>query len=1125
MEALMLYVDMRYVIGIQCTDGIPKSIVLPNREERIWLFFYEDINHDKIVYSKNNESHYLNNEPHYFGDVFPKILDSRIEFTRFRRKKALRDIFYESKMFEDLKTPFSTEQNIETFVSFSADVPLAARSIFLEELGVAGFSVKLSVARIEHLALENAKNKNLIFEEGQYLVLNACNENLHYSLYDNTGRIFVRKDQDKLEGLGTDLRGRALVEEVVKKANIGNHYLETPNDFNLEYQRMTQLFLSKWILKLDNARNNIPIAIDNVWFAAAPNNKQTIQIKKKDIDEHTKAIVDDIVRKLGGFVSKAGSKEMLKGLLLIGDTFSNSMFESALNEQFNCSSKPIIRYRISEIKDIVSTYPYLDLEQFSADAKLFSNNAEAERIRIENAIREEEERQKAAQEQEEREQRERAAYDAEKMYNVEMQGVYEYETKKDYVRMLESCEAALKHKPNDAEALKKKKEAERCIAQEDVKSEQYNNAIKKAKECYDAGQYKDALFHSESALNLRTDSSEAKRIRDNSQKILDTQARIEKFTTRADLFIGQKLYDQAASELQKILTIDPNNKVAKKKLNEIKTILQKAQKEIDNLVEQLKKSESDEDYNKAIALCEKLKAVDSSNVSKWGNEINRLKEVSEKTEKERELLSDLRKKINAANFEEQWDMVAKLCMEYLRIRPDDGISSRLEKANVQLKEKAEEKQFQEGLSVVKERITEKKWKEAEDALNKLQKQFPDKESICKKLRVIIFSGQDESEVNNPKVSKRVKPQPNEKDFFDEDFPKRKATKTGAIVKSATWFDEDFAKKPSETQKKAHHHDNESKKTIGNDFFDEDSVSANRQSESKRKDDFFELESVKSQTGDDFFDNNSKSHFNYDCVHSSVLAPIEVKRKSQLCIQVYLHRIEETNSVIANAKRIQPNTGHRDTITLPTPIIKGEKVEVLVNIFGESLLMSNKKCVVWPGSYTKCIFNYYVPDNIGINELSCWVLLSVNGIPVGEMCFTTKIVETPRLLEQEIKAHKYNKVFVSYSHIDEDKVKFLHEGLKVGSIPHFFDRSSLKPGDVFPKVIQEYIETSDLFILCWSENASKSEYVAKELEQALDRAFPKVQPLEAAKLTIYPISIEPRADLPINMRNQYYFGKM
>lgn len=820
METLMLYVDRQYVIGVQCIDGIPKSIVLPNHEERIWLYFFEDIDHDKVVYGKNNESHYLNNEAHYFGDVFPKILDSRNEFTRFRRKKALRNIFSESKIFEDLINPFSSDRGIETYVSFSTDIPLAAQSVFLEELAESGFSVKISVARIEQLALENARNKKQIIDEGQYLVLNACNENLHYSLYDYSGEFFVRIDEDKLEGLGADLRGRALVEEVVKKANLGNHYLKTNADFDFEYQRMTQLFLGKWIVKLDNAKQNIPFALDNVWFSIAPNNKQTIQIKKKDVDEHTKAIVDDIVKVLGSFVSRAGNKERLKGLIQLGDTFSNSMFEGALNEQFNFASKPIVRHRISEIKEIVSTYLDIDLEQFSADTKKFSNNAEAERIRIENAIREEEERKKAGKEQEEREQRERAAYDAEKMYNAEMQGVYEYEAKKDYVRMLESCEAALKHKPNDAEALKKKKEAERCIAHEDVKSEQYNNSIKKAKECYDAGQYKDALFHSESALTLRPDSSEAKRIKDNSQKILDTQARIEKFTTRADLFLGQKLYDQAASELQKILTIDPDNKVAAEKLNEIKIILQKAQKEIDNLVEQSKKSESDGDYKKAITICEKLKLVDSSDVSKWENEIDRLKAVSEKIEKQRVMLSELRKKINAANFDEKWEVVTKLCIEYLRIRPDEGISSLLKKANGRLREDAEEKQFQEGLSIVKERIAEKKWKEAEKALNNIQKKFPDKEVVCKKIRIIIFNEQDKTEVDNHNASERERPQRDYKGFFDEVFP-QKATRTGAPRKPATGFGEDFENKPSGTTKRESQHDNEPQDTTGDDFFDKD----------------------------------------------------------------------------------------------------------------------------------------------------------------------------------------------------------------------------------------------------------------------------------------------------------------
>lgn len=806
----MLYVDRRYVIGAQCIEGIPKSIVLPNHEERIWLYFFEDIDHDKIVYGKNNESHYLNNEPHYFGDVFPKILDSRNEFTRFRRKKALREIFHDSGIFDDLRKSFSSEQDIDTFVSFSTDIPLAARSVFLEELSEAGFSIKISVARIEHLALENAMNKNEIVDDGQYLVLNAYNETLHYSLYDHSGGLFVRMDEDKMEGLGADLRGRALIEEVVKKANIGNHYL-TKERFELECQRMTQLFLGKWLIKLDNAKQNIPFAIDNVWFAVAPNNKQTIQIKKKDIDDHTKGIVDEIVKVLGRFVAKSGDKEKLKGLILLGDTFSNSMFEKALNEQFNFASKPIVRHRISGIKEIISTYLNIDCEQFSADTKKFSNNAAAERKRIENAIREEEERIKADKEQEERELKERAAYDAEKMYNVEMQGVNEYEMAKDYVRMLESCEAALKHKPNDSEALKKKKEAERFIAQEDVKSEQYNTAIKKAKECFDAGQYKEALFYSESALTLRPDSSEAKRIRDNSQNVLNAQARIEKFSTRADLFIGQKLYEQAISELQKILTIDSDNKVAKKKLNEIKNIQQKAQKEIDDLLKQLREAESNGEYEDAVSICKKLRLADSSNISTWEDKIKRLKEDFEKKTREKELLSELREKTNSAVFEERWGNVVELCKESLKICPDESAKKLLKRAQIKLKEETEEKQFQDGLSSVKKCIVEKKWQEAENALNALQKQYPERVEVCKQLRTVIFNEQDKDEIkpiSKPNTKKGIsKPTKKADDFFEkewsDDSPNMRRKKSSEIS----------AKNPSV--------ENRLQPPTGDDFFDND----------------------------------------------------------------------------------------------------------------------------------------------------------------------------------------------------------------------------------------------------------------------------------------------------------------
>ena len=44
-------------------------------------------------------------------------------------------------------------------------------------------------------------------------------------------------------------------------------------------------------------------------------------------------------------------------------------------------------------------------------------------------------------------------------------------------------------------------------------------------------------------------------------------------------------------------------------------------------------------------------------------------------------------------------------------------------------------------------------------------------------------------------------------------------------------------------------------------------------------------------------------------------------------------------------------------------------------------------------------------------------------------------------------------------------------------------------------------------------------------QALERAYPQVQPEQTAKLRIYPMSIEPRAELPSDMKNYYHFGEI
>ena len=73
-------------------------------------------------------------------------------------------------------------------------------------------------------------------------------------------------------------------------------------------------------------------------------------------------------------------------------------------------------------------------------------------------------------------------------------------------------------------------------------------------------------------------------------------------------------------------------------------------------------------------------------------------------------------------------------------------------------------------------------------------------------------------------------------------------------------------------------------------------------------------------------------------------------------------------------------------------------------------------------------------------------------------------------------------------------------------------------------IKEYINSADLFILCWSKNAAESDYVTLERRQALALAYPQVD-MDKATITIHPISIEPHADYPSDMKDVYNFEEM
>lgn len=261
------------------------------------------------------------------------------------------------------------------------------------------------------------------------------------------------------------------------------------------------------------------------------------------------------------------------------------------------------------------------------------------------------------------------------------------------------------------------------------------------------------------------------------------------------------------------------------------------------------------------------------------------------------------------------------------------------------------------------------------------------------------------------------------------------------------------------------------------------------------------------------------------VNSSIFAPSETKRGDYMLVQVFLYRDDEERAVACKAAVVDHYARRQNYTPLSVKLKDGDRVKARLMMSGKGIEIDEPtQEMIWQGHYTDCQFGVFVPEDYKPASMMGTVMLTVSDVPCGRMMFKTKIVSQPQKLYAKIESKVFQKIFISYSHKDESTVKYFAKAFQAQGVDYFFDRHYLKAGDVYPLKIREYINSADLFILCWSKNAAESEYVQLERQQALALAFPQ-KDMEQATLSIHPISIEPHADYPSDMKEVYNFEEI
>jgi hypothetical protein len=148
-------------------------------------------------------------------------------------------------------------------------------------------------------------------------------------------------------------------------------------------------------------------------------------------------------------------------------------------------------------------------------------------------------------------------------------------------------------------------------------------------------------------------------------------------------------------------------------------------------------------------------------------------------------------------------------------------------------------------------------------------------------------------------------------------------------------------------------------------------------------------------------------------------------------------------------------------------------------------------LTWTGTPLEFDFGVEPSLDPSVAQVLVKIRILADGAQVGAITFVRPLVKQKKpggkpASDAAAKLRRVDRVFLSYSSADRTTVAIIASAYRRAGIECFFDRSSLKSGEEWsPKLLKE-IGRVDLFHLCWSKNASASEWVERETSFAMTK---------------------------------------
>jgi hypothetical protein len=227
----------------------------------------------------------------------------------------------------------------------------------------------------------------------------------------------------------------------------------------------------------------------------------------------------------------------------------------------------------------------------------------------------------------------------------------------------------------------------------------------------------------------------------------------------------------------------------------------------------------------------------------------------------------------------------------------------------------------------------------------------------------------------------------------------------------------------------------------------------------------------------------------DEVHCTVFSPPEALPGDGFLVQVFAHLEEQSGVLEELAREADPDAKRQVSKPLKKEVARGTELTFHLTLKGLEVEPASQSAT-WEGEPLSVQFGVTVPDDCKPRKFFGEVVVCEDTVPVGRMMFTVRILApgaTPKTEPEPAgELQRFEQAFISYTSADRPEVMKRVQMLHHARIPYFMDLLTLEAGQDWEKEIYRRIDESDVFFLFWSQAASRSAYVRKEVERAARR---------------------------------------